>query len=189
MKSRCPVCCHPAPDLKLHTHIHTVTSLKMTSWKVEPWKLLELFCMSIFGRQFEKFWSSSLFVAGPSLLQPWVIQTWVLAEPLVVGWESTLSVFFFFFFPPSVSTYSNIIPRSGRAARLFFFSPPMWKFLLRRQDKTLKIYRTETKLPSTQLRISYTFIITRDTIFSLCLIRRFSVHSFPFVSQDCHQSP
>lgn len=26
------------------------TSLKMTSWKVEPQKLLELFCMSIFGR-------------------------------------------------------------------------------------------------------------------------------------------
>lgn len=65
------------------------TSLKMTSWKVEPRKLLELFCMSIFGRWLaglKRFWRESWFVAGPVCCsQEWFTITCALTEPLVLG--------------------------------------------------------------------------------------------------------
>lgn len=89
------------------------TSLKMTSWKVEPQKVFFfffLFCMPIFGRWLavSRGLKRELICCRPRLLQPGLIQT-EFTEPLVVSYESIVYGF-------SVSKLYDYIPRSAKFA-------------------------------------------------------------------------
>ncbi len=79
------------------------TSQKMTSWKVEPQKLRELFCVSIFGRRLAvwKGLKGELICCRPSLLQPGEIHSQESAHRAPSGQWGNNSLWFF-----SVKTFS-----------------------------------------------------------------------------------